>query len=90
VAVAPKYGPLGVRRAVRTGADSLALEPELENALAPAVRAVAAGLSPVPALLGIGADRVALSHREREVLRLAVTEHASGEIASALFLARAR
>jgi DNA-binding NarL/FixJ family response regulator len=87
VAVSPMCGPVGVRRAVRAGADSVVLEPELEDALAPAVRAVAAGLSAVPALLGIGAERVALSHREREVLRLAVTGHTNGEIASALFLA---
>ena len=87
VAVSPICGPLGVRRGVRAGADSVVLEPELEDALAPAVRAVAAGLSAVPAFLSIGAERVALSHREREVLRLAVTGHTNGEIASALFLA---
>jgi DNA-binding NarL/FixJ family response regulator len=87
VAVSPGCGALGLRRAVRAGADSLVLERELEDALAPAVRAVAAGLSVVPALLRNGAERLAFSHREREVLRLAVTGHTNGEIATMLFLA---
>jgi DNA-binding NarL/FixJ family response regulator len=87
VAVSPPCGALGMRRAVRAGADSLVLEHELENALAPAVRAVAAGLSAVPALLRSGAERFVFSHREREVLRLAVTGRTNGEIASTLFLA---
>jgi DNA-binding NarL/FixJ family response regulator len=87
VAVSPGCGALGLRRAVRAGADSLVLERELEDALAPAVRAVAAGLRVVPALLRNGAERLALSHREREVLRLAVTGHTNGEIATMLFLA---
>jgi DNA-binding NarL/FixJ family response regulator len=87
VAVSPGCGPLGLRRAVRAGADSLVLEHELEDALAPAVRAVAAGLSVMPAVLRNGAERLAFSHREREVLRLAVTGHTNGEIARRLFLA---
>jgi hypothetical protein len=69
VAVSPRCGPLGVRRAVRAGADSLVLEHELEDALAPAVRAVAACLSAVPALICSGAERPVFSYREREVLR---------------------
>jgi DNA-binding NarL/FixJ family response regulator len=87
VAVSPGCGALGLRRAVRAGADSLVLERELEDALAPAVRAVAAGLSVVPSVLRNGAERLAFSHREREVLRLAVTGHTNGEIATMLFLA---
>jgi DNA-binding NarL/FixJ family response regulator len=87
VAVSPGCGALGLRRAVRAGADSLVLEHELEDALAPAVRAVAAGLSVMPAVLRNGAERLAFSHREREVLRLAVTGHTNGEIARRLFLA---
>jgi DNA-binding NarL/FixJ family response regulator len=87
VAVSPRCGAPGLRRAVRAGAHSVVLEDQLEEALAPAVRAVAAGLSAVPALLRGGAERLALSHREREVLRLAVTGHANAEIARALFLA---
>lgn len=87
VVVSPKCGALGMRRAVRAGADSLVLEQELEDALAPAARAVAAGLSVMPTTLRGGAEPAAFSHREREVLRLAVTGHTNYEIAHTLFLA---
>jgi DNA-binding NarL/FixJ family response regulator len=87
VVVSPKCGALGLRRAIRAGADSLVLEQELEDALAPAARAVAAGLSVMPTALRSGAERAAFSHREREVLRLAVTGHTNCQIASTLFLA---
>jgi DNA-binding NarL/FixJ family response regulator len=87
VAVSPGCRALALRRAVRAGADAVVLEQLLEDALAPAVRAVAAGLSVVPSALRNGAQRLAFSHREREVLRLAVTGHTNGEIASTLFLA---
>jgi DNA-binding NarL/FixJ family response regulator len=87
VVVSPGCRALGLRRAVRAGADALVLEHELEDALAPAVRAVAAGLSVMPTVLRNGVERRAFSHREREVLRLAITGHTNGEIASALFLA---
>jgi DNA-binding NarL/FixJ family response regulator len=87
VAVSPACGPLGARRAVRAGADSLVLEHELKDVLAPAVRAVAAGLNVLPAVLRNGADGLALSHREREVLRLAIQGSTNGEIAAELFLA---
>lgn len=87
VAVSPTCGPLGARRALRAGADSLVLEHELEEALLPAVRAVAAGLSVLPAVLRGGVDRLAFSHREREVLRLAIQGNTNSEIAAALFLA---
>jgi two-component system NarL family response regulator len=87
VLITPGCGPLGLRRAVKAGVDALVLEHELEHALVPAVHAVAAGLSVMPTVLRGGADRLAFSHREREVLRLAVTGHTNGQIASALFLA---
>jgi DNA-binding NarL/FixJ family response regulator len=87
VVVSPTCGALGLRRAMRAGADSLVLEQELEDALAPAARAVAAGLSVMPTVLRDGAAPAAFSHREREVLRLAVNGHTNGEIASMLFLA---
>ena len=87
VVVSPKCDALGLRRAVKAGADSFVLEQELEDALAPATRAVAAGLSVMPTALRNGAEPAAFSHREREVLRLAVTGHTNCQIASKLFLA---
>ena len=87
VLVSPDCGSLGARRAVRAGAQSLVLEDQVERALVPAVRAVAAGLSVIPAALRNGGDSLLFSHREREVLRLAVSGHTNGEIATALFLA---
>jgi two-component system response regulator DesR len=87
VAVSPACGPLGARRALRAGANSLVLEDELETALVPAVRAVAAGFNVVPAALRDGVDALNFSHREREVLRLAIAGHTNGAIATSLFLA---
>jgi DNA-binding NarL/FixJ family response regulator len=87
VAISPTCGPLGARRAVRAGAASLVLEQEIDDALVPAVLAVAAGLSVLPAGLRDGMDRLAFSHREREVLRLAIQGNTNSEIAAALFLA---
>jgi DNA-binding NarL/FixJ family response regulator len=87
VLVSPRCDPLGARRAIRAGADSLVLEQELEGALVPAVRAVAAGLTALPADLQNGVNELAFSYRERQVLRLAIDGHTNREIAGALFLA---
>jgi DNA-binding NarL/FixJ family response regulator len=87
VLVSPDCGSLGARRAVRAGAQSLVLEDQLDMALVPAVRAVAAGLSVVPATLRNGGDSLTFSHREREVLGLAISGHTNSEIATTLFLA---
>lgn len=87
VAVSPACGHLGARRALRAGANSLVFEDELEDALVPAVRAVAAGFSVVPELMQNGVDGLSFSHREREVLRLAIAGHTNSAIASNLFLA---
>jgi DNA-binding NarL/FixJ family response regulator len=87
VAVSPACGHLGARRALRAGASSVVLEDKLEDALVPAVRAVAAGFSVVPAVLRDGVDALNFSHREREVLRLAIAGHTNGAIATSLFLA---
>lgn len=87
VVVSPSCDPLGARRAVRAGANSLVLEQELEAALVPAVRAVAAGLNALPAKLQSRVNDLAFSHRERQVLRLAIDGHTNREIATELFLA---
>jgi DNA-binding NarL/FixJ family response regulator len=87
VVVSPPCGPLGARRALRAGADSLVLEQELEAVLIPAIRAVAAGLTAMPSVLQNGMNGLAFSHRERQVLRLAINGHTNREIATELFLA---
>lgn len=88
VVVSPECTPMAARRAIRAGADSVIPEPQLDETLAPAVRAVAAGLSVLPVPLRAAAERPALSHREREVLRLAIAGNSNGEIANGLFLAQ--
>jgi DNA-binding NarL/FixJ family response regulator len=87
VAVSRVCGPLGPRRAVRAGLHSLVLEHEIDEALLPAIRAVVAGLRVLPAAVRDGVDRLAFSHRERQVLRLAIEGSSNSEIAAALFLA---
>ena len=87
VLVSPRCDPLGARRAIRAGADSLVLEQKLEAALVPAVRAVAAGLTALPSDLHNGVNELVFSHRERQVLRLAIDGHTNREIAGELFLA---
>ena len=88
VVVAPECSPVGARRAIRAGASAVVLEAVLEDTLVPAVRAVAAGLSALPLPLRTAEDRPALSHREREVLRLAIAGNTNSEIATGMFLAQ--
>lgn len=88
VIVSPDCSPLAARRAIRAGAASVVLESDLEGTLAPAVRAVAAGLSAVPVPLREAADRPTLSHRECEVLRLAIAGNTNSQIAAGMFLAQ--
>ena len=88
VVVSPDCGLVGVRRAIRAGADAVVVEDELAVTLVPALRAVAAGLSAIPTDLRTGAEGPALSHREREVLRLAIAGNTNSEIASTLYLAQ--
>jgi DNA-binding NarL/FixJ family response regulator len=87
VVVSPECSPMAARRAIRAGADSVILESQLEETLVPAVRAVAVGLSALPVPLRGAAERPALSHRECEVLRLAIAGSTNGEIAEGLYLA---
>jgi DNA-binding NarL/FixJ family response regulator len=88
VVVSKECSPMAARRAVRAGAASVILESRLEETLAPAVRAVAAGLSALPVPLRGAADHPALSHRECEVLRLAIAGNTNSEIAKRMFLAQ--
>jgi DNA-binding NarL/FixJ family response regulator len=87
VILSPSSGPLGARRAIREGAAGIVLEDDIEPALAPAVRAVAAGLTAIPVALRSSAEKVPLSHRELEVLRLVAAGKTNYEIALVLCLA---
>ena len=80
------HGP-ALRRALSAGARGLVLDTEIDTALAATVRAVAANQTCVPRALKIAVDKPTLSHREREVLKLAVSGRTNGEIAAALCLA---
>ena len=88
VVVSEECSPIAARRVVRAGAASVILTSRLEDTLAPAVRAVAAGLTALPVPLRGAADRPALSHRECEVLRLAIAGNTNSEIAQGMFLAQ--
>ena len=88
VVVSPECSPMAARRAIRAGADSVISEAQLDDTLAPAVRAVAAGLTALPVPVRSAADHPALSHREREVLRLAIAGNTNSEIAARMFLAQ--
>ena len=87
VVVTPGAGPVGARRAVREGAAGIVLEADIEQALVAAVRAAAAGLTAIPVKLRSAAEKVPLSYRELEVLRLVVAGKTNCEIALALCLA---
>lgn len=87
VIVSPEaHGP-ALRRALSAGASGLVLDTEIDAALVASVRAVAANQTCVPRALKIAVDKPTLSHREREVLKLAVSGLTNGEIAAALCLA---
>ena len=88
VIVSPDCSPMAARRAVRAGAAAVVLESQLGETLAPAVCAVAAGLSALPVPLRNAPARPDLSHREREVLRLAIAGNTNSEIARGMFLAQ--
>jgi DNA-binding NarL/FixJ family response regulator len=87
IVVTPGAGPLGARRAVREGAAGIVLEADLEQTLVAAVRAAAAGLTAIPVKLRGAAEKVPLSYRELEVLRLVAAGKTNCEIALALCLA---
>lgn len=87
VIVSPDAQKPALRRALSAGASGLVLDTDVDTALVAAVRAVAANQTCVPRALRIAVDKPTLSHREREVLKLAVSGRTNGEIAAALCLA---
>jgi DNA-binding NarL/FixJ family response regulator len=87
VIVAPRTGAAGLRRALGAGARAIVFDLEVDVALPSAVRAAAVGQTCVPCEVNLVSDKPTLSHREREVLKLAVSGRTNGEIAAALCLA---
>jgi DNA-binding NarL/FixJ family response regulator len=70
-----------------SGADALVREEDLDAVLGPAVRLAAFGQSSAPAGLLRLMQPPALSHRERQILGLALAGLSNGEIAERLYLA---
>jgi DNA-binding NarL/FixJ family response regulator len=76
------------RHALGAGVDGIVLEPQLEGTLALAVRSALAGQLTVPQAMRHALEPPALSHREREIVRLVVAGHANAEIAALLYLSK--
>jgi DNA-binding NarL/FixJ family response regulator len=87
VFVSPRADASGLRRALVAGARGLVLDSEVDAVLTATVLAVAAGRLCVPCDINLVANKPTLSHREREVLKLAVSGRTNAEIAVALCLA---
>jgi DNA-binding NarL/FixJ family response regulator len=87
VIVSPRAGGAAVRRVLSAGVCGLVFDSEIGTALAPVVRAVAADQTCFPREVKDAVDKPTLSHREREVLKLAVSGRTNGEIAATLCLA---
>jgi DNA-binding NarL/FixJ family response regulator len=87
VIVSPPVSGAGVRRCLRAGVRGIVFEPELELALVPTLRAVAGGQTCIPGDVKMALEKPTLSHREREVLKLAVLGRTNSQIAAALCLA---
>jgi DNA-binding NarL/FixJ family response regulator len=68
------------------GADGVVLERDLDTVLGPVARAAAAGQVSVPAELRHPIQRPALSHRERQILGLAVAGLTNAQIASRFYI----
>ena len=77
----------GVHKALEAGAHGFVFDVDLEETLAPTVRAVLAGQLVVPPMTRAGVVRPPLSHREKQTLALLVLGLTNAEIARRLYLA---
>ena len=87
IVVLPGNAQTDAGRLLAAGADALLLERDVDVAVASTVRAVAVGQVSVPGSLRHLIQPAALSHREREILGLAVAGFTNAQIAGRLFIA---
>jgi DNA-binding NarL/FixJ family response regulator len=87
IVVLPEGRRYDVGALLSLGADAVVLESDLEIALGPVARAAAAGQVSLPAPLRHAVQRPALSHRERQILALAVAGLTNAQIARRLYIA---
>jgi DNA-binding NarL/FixJ family response regulator len=76
------------RQTLNAGADAFVLEHHARDALAPAIRAVAAGFVCVPRVARRLVAKPVFSHRERQVLDLLVAGMTNAQIAERLYLSK--
>jgi DNA-binding NarL/FixJ family response regulator len=88
VLLLPANADCATRHLLDAGVDGIVAEPELEATLAIALRAVCAGHLSVPRRMRHSVEMPALSHRERQILRLVAAGLTNEEIARRLFLAK--
>jgi DNA-binding NarL/FixJ family response regulator len=87
VVVSAQAGQRPVSKALRNGAVGYVYVDQVEEVLSCAVRAAVAGMTVVPKEVRRHAMAPAFSHRERQVLDLAVRGYTNTQIARELFLA---
>jgi DNA-binding NarL/FixJ family response regulator len=88
IAVVPAGWPPGeLRKLLRAGADAVLYDVQAEACLPLTVRAVCEGQIVVPRTLRRHVLRQALSHREKQILRLVVRGWTNRQIADEMFLA---
>ncbi|MEA2248257.1 MAG: hypothetical protein QOH46_2786 [Solirubrobacteraceae bacterium] len=77
-----------VRRLLEAGVDGVVLEPDLDETIGFAIRAVCAGHVSLPRSMRHGVDPPVFSQREREIFTLVLAGLTNAEIAERRYLAR--